>query len=79
MPVTRVDRELDDLSSAFKPSNAIEHGAYMDYNSDAMHGLPIGVQVVGQRLEEEKVMEGMKLIERLLREDGRGYELFNTP
>jgi len=25
-----------------------------------MHGLPIGVQVVGRRLEEEKVFEGMK-------------------
>ena len=73
-----MDRELDDLPSTFKPSNAIESGAYVDYNSDAMHGLPVGVQVVGQRLEEEKVMEGMKLIERLLREDGKGYVLFNS-
>ena len=73
-----MDRELDDLPSTFIPSNAIEYGAYVDYNSDAMHGLPVGVQVVGQRLEEEKVMEGMKLIERLLREDGKGYALFNS-
>ena len=43
-----------------------------------MHGLPVGVQVVGQRLEEEKVMAGMKIIERLLREGGNAYELLNV-
>lgn len=45
------------------------------YDSVAMHGLPVGVQVVGKRLEEEKVMEGMKIIQQLLREDGVAYEL----
>jgi Asp-tRNA(Asn)/Glu-tRNA(Gln) amidotransferase A subunit family amidase len=43
-----------------------------------MHGLPVGVQVVGRRLEEEKVMEGMKIIERLLKQDGIGYQLLET-
>lgn len=43
-----------------------------------MHGLPLGVQVVGQRLEEEKVMEGMKIIESLLRTDGLEYKLLNV-
>jgi len=28
---------------------------------------------VGRRLEEEHVLEGMKLIERLMREVGAGY------
>lgn len=45
------------------------------YNADDMHGLPLGVQVVGRRLEEEKVLEGMKIIEGLLKKEGRGYEL----
>lgn len=43
-----------------------------------MHGLPIGVQVVGRRLEEEKVLEGMKLIEGLLRQNGEAYELLEV-
>lgn len=34
-----------------------------------MHGLPVGVQVVGQRLEEEKVLAIMKRIEDALGED----------
>lgn len=45
------------------------------YNARDMHGLPLGVQVVGRRLEEEKVLEGMKMIESLLREEGKAYEL----
>jgi Asp-tRNA(Asn)/Glu-tRNA(Gln) amidotransferase A subunit family amidase len=43
-----------------------------------MHGLPVGVQVVGQRLEEEKVMQGMKMIETFLRADGLAYKLLNV-
>ena len=48
------------------------------YDANAMHGLPVGVQVVGRRLEEEKVLEGMKLIDRLLRENGQGYKLLEN-
>ena len=74
-----MDSTLDELSpGALRPRNAVEKGAYKAYNAKAMHGLPVGVQVVGQRLEEEKVMEGMKIIERLLREGGNAYELLNV-
>ena len=48
------------------------------YNSVSMCGLPIGVQIVGRRLEEEKVMEGMKIVERLLTQDGIGYQILET-
>ena len=43
-----------------------------------MAGLPVGVQVVGQRLEEEKVIEGMKVIEGLLRKEELQYQLLNA-
>ena len=43
------------------------------YNADAMHGLPLAIQVVGRRLEEEKVLEGMKLVECALRDSGRPF------
>jgi Asp-tRNA(Asn)/Glu-tRNA(Gln) amidotransferase A subunit family amidase len=33
-----------------------------------MHGLPVGVQVVGRRLEEEKVLAIMKRVEDALGE-----------
>jgi hypothetical protein len=73
MPVTRVDRTLDKLSPAFRPRNKIEADAYTGYDADDMHGLPVGVQIVGRRLEEEKVLEGMKLVEGLLKKSGVAY------
>lgn len=74
MPITRVDRKLDVLSPVFRPRNKIEADAYRCYDADDMHGLPVGVQIVGRRLEEEKVLEGMKLIKSLLRSRGIAYE-----
>jgi len=80
LPVTHVDKVVDTLglSTRFKPRNAIEKGSYKMYDSAAMHGLPVGVQVVGRRLEEEKVMEGMKIVQHLLKKDGFGYQLLET-
>jgi imidazoleglycerol phosphate synthase glutamine amidotransferase subunit HisH len=75
LPITKVDAIRDTLPKSFKPTNAIEAEQYAMYNASAMHGLPVGVQVVGKRLEEEKVLEGMKIIEGLLKKERKGYEL----
>jgi Asp-tRNA(Asn)/Glu-tRNA(Gln) amidotransferase A subunit family amidase len=71
LPVTHVDRGLDQLPKAFniKKLNRIAQGAYKLYDADAMHGLPVGVQVVGRRLEEEKVLAIMKRVEDALGEN----------
>lgn len=34
-----------------------------------MHGLPVGVQVIGRRLEEEKVLALMERVEDALGDD----------
>ena len=40
-----------------------------------MNGLPVGVQIIGRRLEEEKVLAVMKRVEDALGEDK--YTLFD--
>lgn len=72
--MTHVDREKDVLRD-FKPRNQLEAKQYKMYDAEKMHGLPVGVQVVGRRLEEEKVLEGMKLVEESLRKRGKAYTL----
>ncbi|EHK98119.1 putative Acetamidase [Glarea lozoyensis 74030] len=71
MPITHVDKALDQLSSDFsiKRLNGVAQGAYKHYDATAMHGLPVAIQVVGQRLEEEKVLAVMKRIEDALGDD----------
>lgn len=78
LPVTHVDREKDALPADFKLSklNGIARGTYKHYDADKMHGLPVGVQIVGRRNEDEKVLKGMELLESALHADG---VVFNQP
>ncbi|KAM5382359.1 hypothetical protein ACJA88_004154 [Fusarium oxysporum] len=68
LPVTHVDQTRDQLPGDFSLNslNGIAQGAYKLYNANAMHGLPVGVQVIGRRLEEEKVLAIMKRIEEAM-------------
>ncbi|KAJ4296947.1 hypothetical protein N0V88_003863 [Collariella sp. IMI 366227] len=65
LPITHVDKALDKLPASFeiKKLNGVARGAYKHYDAEKMHGLPVGVQVVGRRLEEEKVLAIMKRLE----------------
>jgi hypothetical protein len=71
LPVTHVDKAMDQLPPDFKlrKLNGVAQGAYKLYDADAMHGLPVGVQVVGRRLEEEKVLTIMQRVEDALGDD----------
>ncbi len=77
LPVTKVDKALDAVDAKFKPSNRVEAGAYHNYDAVKMHGLPVGVQVVAGRLEEEKALLAMELVEKALNDAGNKYELLN--
>jgi Asp-tRNA(Asn)/Glu-tRNA(Gln) amidotransferase A subunit family amidase len=71
IPVTHVDRVKDQLPAGFnvRKLNGVAQGAYKLYDADAMHGLPVGIQVVGRRLEEEKVLAIMQRVEDALGDD----------
>jgi len=78
IPMTKVDRAKDNLPETFELAkmNGIAKGIYRYYDVEEMHGLPVGVQVVGRRLEEEKVLSIMERVEGALeRWNGGKYEL----
>ena len=74
-----MDKDLDALPSNFAQSdeyarfNEAERAVFALYDAEAMHGLPLAVQVAGTRFEEEKVLEGMQIIERALRDTGKPF------
>ncbi|KAF3939802.1 Acetamidase [Dactylella cylindrospora] len=80
LPITKVDPAKDQLPKDFdfQKLNGIAKGAYVHYDADKMAGLPVGVQVIGRRLEEEKVLGSMARIERLLEKKGLKYELLEV-
>ncbi|KAL8964867.1 MAG: hypothetical protein Q9197_006773 [Variospora fuerteventurae] len=80
IPVTHVDRELDGIlpvGFATKGMNGVARGAYKHYDAGKMHGLPVGVQIVGQRLQEEKVLAVMERVVEILEHEGKGYGLLD--
>lgn len=87
VPVSHVDPAKDSLPKAGKNAyrkvlkelgydNAIAQGAWMHYDAAKMAGLPTAVQIVGRRLEEERVLGFMASVEAALEtykdENGEG-------
>jgi amidase len=80
VPVMRVDPARDELSDEWRaaPGNGSKilegavYGPNGAYNATAMAGLPVGVQVVGQPWEEEKVLAIMHVIDAALGPRGFG-------
>lgn len=85
VPVTFVDPLLDAVTPEWRALDAA--GSYMIekrvysvegskdkaiYDAEAMKGLPAGVQIVGGKWEEEKVIEMMKVVDRALGARGFG-------
>jgi hypothetical protein len=55
--------------------NGVSRGVWKFYDAVKMAGLPVGVQVVGRRLEEEKVLGVMQRLEGALEGRGERYKL----
>ncbi|KAH7904118.1 amidase signature domain-containing protein [Hygrophoropsis aurantiaca] len=81
VPITRVDATLDQLPNDFVPgangrSKLFESRMYGGknpvYNASDMHGIPIGVQIVGKKWEDEKVLGMMRVVDDALGPRGFG-------
>lgn len=80
IPITTVSPDVDALptnfysSSTYNQFNTIAKGAFLEYNAEKMKGLPVGVQIIGRKMEEEKVLAGMKVIEQALQDSGVTFD-----
>jgi amidase len=63
-PVTFADKELDKARDVktFKPLSDIDGRIQNDYDAEFYHGAPVALQIVGRRLEEEKVLEMCEVV-----------------
>jgi len=68
IPVGKVDEGIDKIDESYECRNAVEQELWSYYDPKLMNGLPVALQVVGQRLEEEKVLAAADVIERALLE-----------
>ncbi|KAJ4338348.1 hypothetical protein N0V95_008084 [Ascochyta clinopodiicola] len=71
IPAGHVSRELDGEASAkmdaYEPRNPLDEWNWNLFDLDAMHGMPIGVQIVARRLNEERALGAAKAIDHVLK------------
>ncbi|KAH0097549.1 acetamidase, partial [Aureobasidium melanogenum] len=72
LPAGQVDKSIDkplgdEEVCAYVPRNDMDRWKWALYDPVKMHGMPVSVQIVGHRLEEEKVLGAAHVIERVLK------------
>jgi amidase len=71
LPAGKVSKQLDSeaakMMKAYLPRNPLDEWNWNLFDVDSMDGMPIGVQVVARRLQEEKVLGAAKAIDDVLR------------
>jgi Asp-tRNA(Asn)/Glu-tRNA(Gln) amidotransferase A subunit family amidase len=70
-PVDRVRREMDGVSGmeeGYVPRNELDGWNWKLYDGDAVDGYPVNLQIIGKKLEEEKVLGAASVIERVWKE-----------
>ena len=76
LPVTRVDAEKDQLTEEWTLRQNSQGSAFIEdqlyrnrtplYDPAPMHEMPVAIQVVGKRWEEEKVLKMMEVVDQAL-------------
>ncbi|KAL2819569.1 amidase signature domain-containing protein [Aspergillus cavernicola] len=56
VPVTRVKKDIDKYVEGYSFLNHTDKLVYEDYDGDLLDGAPVGIQIVGRRLQEEVVL-----------------------
>jgi Asp-tRNA(Asn)/Glu-tRNA(Gln) amidotransferase A subunit family amidase len=71
IPAGRVSAVLDNEAvvamSSYKPRNPLDKWNWDLFDMETMNDMPIGVQIVARRLQEEKVLGAAKAIDEILR------------
>ncbi|GAM89787.1 hypothetical protein ANO11243_078260 [Dothideomycetidae sp. 11243] len=56
VPVLKADKALDVVDASYKPVNDDDRKTFEGYSPEIYHGAHVAVQLVGRRLQEEKVL-----------------------
>ncbi|KAK6219342.1 hypothetical protein LQW54_002330 [Pestalotiopsis sp. IQ-011] len=62
IPVTRTDKDVDVLDKDYQPSSDLDRKNWEAYDPEIYHGGPVGLQLVGRKFEEEKILSIAKIV-----------------
>jgi len=66
IPVTKASATLDVMDRTYVPVNETDEKNWNTYDPEVFDGAPVGVQIVGRKLEEEKIWAIGKLVVQAL-------------
>ncbi|KAH8816971.1 amidase signature domain-containing protein [Xylogone sp. PMI_703] len=66
VPVTTASKELDPMDYGYTPRNDDDKAAFEAYDADIYDGVPVGIQLVGRRLQEEKMLAVAEYVSKAL-------------
>lgn len=61
-PVTTVDKSIDKVDEGYVPINAQDKAVFESYDPEIFDGAHVSLQLVGRRLQEEKVLKMTEII-----------------
>ena len=67
MPVTQVDKDVDLVDKTYKPGKGKDKENWVLYDKEASDGLPVALQIVGRRFDDEKVVAFAEWLEKTIR------------
>ncbi|KAM9924246.1 hypothetical protein OXX59_004664 [Metschnikowia pulcherrima] len=65
-PVLRADKNVDRKEDRSTFYSETDRKVWEDYDPEESHGGYVGLQLIGRKFEEEKVIEMMKLVSKIL-------------
>ncbi|OJD36671.1 general amidase [Diplodia corticola] len=68
VPVTRASKDADPRAVDFEPRSELDAKTQASYDPDIYDGAPVAVQLVGRRLEEEKMLQVAEVVDGVLRD-----------
>jgi Asp-tRNA(Asn)/Glu-tRNA(Gln) amidotransferase A subunit family amidase len=71
LPAGEVSKQLDSEAAKnmgeYEPRNTLDEWNWKTFDLDTMDGMPIGIQIVARRLQEEKALGAATAIDSLLK------------
>lgn len=65
--MTTVDKSIDLKRASFEPLSQMDADIQADYDPEAQHGAPVCIQLVGKRLQEERLLGVAKKVDALVK------------
>ena len=67
IPVTMADKSVDLNDPNYAPLNDLDAKNWAWYDAEAYDGAPVGLQIVGRKYEEEKILAIAKIVDIILK------------